>query len=239
MKQILFILALSLITDFSFGYPPGALKDYAAEVPTQLIDQEISEYLATEINYQEGFQSDYTLAEYTELKSGQVWYILDGYFTLKDGTILFLDFTYYPDRKLWRAINNYTFVPKENERFLLKADETCNPYKRHFIGVIAFSFKDWGHLDDIVDFFEKELGGSPMIYTDGGTSMVQDRRAEFGAKPLFTLKEEGLISKMMQLPYMNKATIIPSGRNPSDGKISQVYEGVTSACKAKLNPTIF
>ena len=233
MKIQLVILISIFITSASYGVPMSPLQKYASEVPVQKINQDISSYLENEIAYSDSFKSDYTLAEYKDLNSGKTWYVLDGYYTLNDKTVLFLDFNYNPEAKTWSPINNYAFVPEENKRFLLKADEVCNPYKRHFIGVVMFAFKEAGHLDEVFSFFNKELHGSPMLYTDGSNHMFQDLTAALGSKPLFTLNEEDLVKKMANLVFIKGAMIIPSGRGLSDDKISQTYESVAEACKGK------
>ena len=233
MKSIVITFFLVFATSFTQAADVILLKKYAAEVPTQEVAKEVAGYIAAELDYTDSFQSDFTLAEFT--RAGQSWYILDGYFTLKDGTILFLDFLYYPDKKLWRPIPNYAFVPKTEERLMLKSEKLCNPYARHFIGVVAFAFKEEGHLDELVAFFRKELGGRPALYSDGGGNLVYDLKTEMGQKPLFTLHEEGLIQNMSQLPYISRATLIPSGRNPSDIEITQTYAGVTPACIGAVN----
>ncbi|MNK08058.1 hypothetical protein D3C87_259820 [compost metagenome] len=229
MKKGLFVLSFFIVS-ISHGVAVNLLEKSVSEVPVTKINQEVAGYLENEIGYKDAFKSDYVLAEFKESSSGKVWYVLDGYFTLKDQTILFMDFDYNPEQKTWKAINNYAFVPEENRRFLLKAHQVCNPYERHFLGVLMFAFKEPGHLDEMVSFLNKELSGAPMLYTDGSNHMIQDLTATMGA-PLFTLREEDLVKKISALEFVKRAMIIPSGRNPSDDIISQRYEGVNTSCK--------
>ena len=207
------------------------IKQYAADIPVDRLNQEVASCLKNEISYLDSFKSDYVLVEYNDAKSGKTWYVVDGYFTLQDNSVLFLDFDYEPTTKVSKAINNYVFVPEENKRYLLKADEVCNPFKRHFIGVVGVGFREAGHLDELVSFLGRTLNGSAMLYTDGANHMIQDLTSFLGAKPLFTLHEEDLVKKLNNLPYVKSAMIIPSGRNPSDEAISQTYEPVTLGCK--------
>lgn len=196
------------------------------------MDLEVAEYLKNEISYFDSFKSDYVLVEYREVKSGKTWYIVDGYFTLKNKTVLFLDFNYDPASKKWQAIGNYVFVPEENKRFLLKADEVCNPFKRHYIGVIYVAFKARGHLDDLMHFLSQTLNGAPMLYTDGSNHLIQDLTRSLSPKPLFSLKEPELIRQLINLPFVEFAMTIPSGRNASDKEITQVYTPIQQGCQA-------
>lgn len=231
MKNFFIFFCLFFSTTYGNGAGMTDLTKFIAQVPTAEIDLEVARLLANEISYTDSFISNYVLVEYREASSGNIWYVLDGYFTLRDKTILFLDFDYDPFKKTWKAINNYAFVPEENKRFLLKADELCNPFKRHFIGVVVVGFKEPGHLDDIISFLGKTLNASPMLYTDGTNHMIQDLTMAMGSKPLFTLHEETLMNKLNSLSYVKDSMIIPSGRRPSDESISQTYEAVTSGCR--------
>jgi len=231
MKKLFIILATVFFANIGSGGEMSLVKQYATEVPVDKLNQEVAAYLKNEISYIDSFKSDYVLVEYKDTKSGKTWYIVDGYFTLQDNSILFLDFDYDPSTKMSKAINNYVFVPEENKRYLLKADEACNPFKRHFIGVIVVGFKEAGHLDELISFLGRTLNGSAMLYTDGANHMIQDLTSSLGTKPLFTLHEKELVQKLNSLSYVKGAMIIPSGRNPSDEVISQAYEPITPGCK--------
>ncbi len=231
MKKIFLIFCLFLSIADGRAAGRSDLKKFASQVPTAEIDAEVVQLLKNEISYADGFVSNYVLVEYREAISGEIWYVVDGYFELKDKTILFLDFEYDPTKKSWKAINNYEFVPEENKRFLLKAEELCDPFKRQFIGVVVVGFNEPGHLDEFVSFLGKTLSGAPMLYTDGMNHMIQDLTISLGAKPLFTLREESLIKKLNDLSYVKASMTIPSGRRPSDESISQTYEAVTLGCR--------
>ncbi len=230
MKTFFLILLLSASTT-TYGNLMSNLSEFASKVPTQEIDKVVAKFLENELAYTSDFKSEYTLAEFKMNSTGDTWYIVDGYYQLADKTVLFLDFNYNPELKTWKPINNYNFIPAENKRYLLKAEEICNPFDRSFIGVIAFSFHQLGFIDDFMKFLSEEYSRTPMLYTDGSNHMIQDLTAGLGSKPLFSLNEEVLLKKMAALKYIQRAMIIPSGREPSNNEISQVYQAVTAGCK--------
>lgn len=207
------------------------LSTIASQVPVAMLDQEVAQYMKNEISYTEAFKSNYVLVEFKDTESGKVWYVVDGYFTLKDKTVLFVDFNYYPKDQTYQVINNYAFVPEENKRFLLQAEEICNPFKRNFIGVVLLGFEKNGHLDELMSALEVKFGVSPMLYTDGRNHMIQDFTLAMGMQPLFTLNEQTILGFLKELSYVKQAMLIPSGRNPSSDKITQTYHSLSSDCK--------
>lgn len=225
------ILCLSFLFSVSLFAGQDLLPVYASQVPKAKLDATVAEFLKNELHYAGDFVSDYTLAEYKETVSGDVWYILDGYFTLPTGEILFLDFNYVPARQWYQPIRNYVFVPEENIRFLLKAEEVCNPYKRHYIGVFFVQMQDFGHLDELAGFIRKEFRIEPVYLIYGVGIVVQDTTRNYGATPEFTLKEEAIIASLQKQSYVVEAKLIPSGRSPSNSELQQRYVGVTPACQ--------
>jgi hypothetical protein len=232
MKNLTQILSLFLLFSINcYGESLDLLKKYSSEVQVDKINAEVSKYISNELGKPLGFKSDYTLAEYKESSTSKIWYILDGYFTLEDGTILFLDFNYEPSTKEAVAINNYVFIAEENKRLLLKAEEICNPYKRNFIGSLYVILKNKGHIDDLLDFLIQKFKVPPILSAYNGTQLVIQDLTVNSFKPLFVLYENQLAQDLSKLDFVKTAMIIPSGRNPSNDEISQTYWPVGNSCR--------
>ena len=76
-----------------------------------------------------------TLALYEDNATSEIsGIIVEGYYLLNFGTVLFLDFVYNPSNKTWWPINNYKYnFSKKDQRYMFQTYEICNPYKRNFI----------------------------------------------------------------------------------------------------------
>lgn len=235
------ILALGIClfrTSVSHADQYADLATYAKQVPHSEIDREVLQYIANETNESiEGIRSHYALALFENLKSGRSWYVLDGYYVLKSGKILFLDFQYNPKNKTWWAIENYRpFLPGLSERFMLEADEVCNPYKRHFIGIVSLRMEVGGAvnavgIDRLQTFFAENYGRQPIFLLNDGDLLVIDptKAARMSRDVLFTLNERDLIASLGKATAFN-AKVIPSGREGSTVEIKKTYVGSTSTC---------
>jgi len=226
-------IALLFFSSVSFADQYDDLKVYASQVPHALLDQAIVEYIANETNEPtDGMKSHYTLALFEDTQSGQSWYILDGYYELKSGRILFLDFQYDPSSKSSWPIKNYGYyVPGKNGRFMLEADEICNPYKRHFIGLVATQMGSVS-FDSIQKFFDETYGRQPIFMINDGDLLIMDptKSSRMSKNVIFTLHEDDLITKLSQATGLS-ANLLSSGREASTAKIKKTYVGSSGNCK--------
>ena len=174
-------------------------------------------------------RSHYTLALF-ERDDGRSWYILDGYYQMSSGDILFMDVVYDPSDGWYRHIENYQpFVPYPRSRYLLKATEVCNPYDRHFIGIMEADF--YRHsLDRFRDLFREQFGRYPEFVFTGATLYLHDAEGTFGDSPAFTLSEEEFAGFSRQHPELPEFRIIGSGRAKSDEVLRQTYVPVGDSC---------
>lgn len=226
---------LSLISAFSLARASD-LERYAAEVPIQAVSFEVQDYIKNETNESiEGMKSHYTLAHFENQKTGKSWYILDGYFEMPSGKILFLDFSYRPDTKVFWPIENYRMiVPAASERFLLKAEKICNPYERNFIGVIRIINTQDLSIDRLQFYLKsKHQKEFSILATPSETFIIDNTRDTFwgdNPQPYFTLAEESFIKGMNEDLGLN-AEVMQSGRMRSDDEMKMTYVGVTDSCK--------
>jgi hypothetical protein len=231
--QILAILIL--LAGAAYADTVADLEQYAHEVPIAEIDDEAKYYIHNETNESiDGMKSHYTLALYERASDGKQWYILDGYYELKSGVILFLDYIYRPQRQSWSAIQNYRYTPLASERFMLRAEEICNPFRRNFTGLLKASAIAEEALPSIRDYFRRHFGKNPLIVTNGAELYISDlTRGTFFASdpvPLFTLNELG-ISDSLKRETGIQTEIVSSGRFPSDNSLRQTYVPVTETCR--------
>ena len=208
------------------------LDDYAKNVPTTLIDEEVLQYIQREIDKSiTKVKSHYTLALYERKETGASWYILDGYYELESGEILFLDFDYDPIRKRWWPISNYrSFTPKQINRYMLQAEEICNPYKRHFIGVVTLPVPS--SFDEFSKYLKSRFPYEPFYWIYSGYMYILDHVVTNGlpqSNPLFTLNEKQLIDDLFKMGIY--ASLMESGRIPSSDELKQTYVPVTKLCK--------
>lgn len=233
MKSI--ILLFILVGSFgaiAYADQYDELREYAKLVPISEINQEVSDYLSNETNeILSGLQAHYTLALFENIRTGRAWYILDGYYELKSGRILFLDFQYNPKSKNWWPIENYKhYVPAVTERYMLEADRICDPYKRHFIGIVGASLGS-SSVDRVKQFFRDNYKSQPILVDNDGELTIIDptKSARMTNQVLFTLNEQHLISGLSQSLGID-ASILSSGRRPSSPELKQTYVGSTPSC---------
>ncbi|WP_413291266.1 hypothetical protein [Bdellovibrio sp. HCB337] len=208
------------------------LQTYAKEVPHAEIDQAVVEFIQNETNEDiAGMTSHYTLALFESTASGRSWYILDGYYQLKSGKILFLDFQYDPKTKTSWPIENYQYyLPARAQRFLLEADEICNPYKRHFIGIVRTQVEP-AQFSQLQNFFEKNYQRQPLFVIDEDQVFIIDPTKSLrGAdQVIFTLREENFASSLEAATGLT-ASMLTSGRQPSTPEVKKTYVGSTPSC---------
>lgn len=225
-----FVLFLS---SASFADQYEDLKVYASQVPHAELNQAILGYIANEINEPtDGMKSHYTLGLFEDTQSGQSWYILDGYYELKSGKILFLDFRYDPISKSSWPIKNYGYyMPGMNGRFMLEANEICNPYKRHFIGLVATQLGSVS-FDHVQKFFDEKYGRQPIFTINDGDVLIMDptKSSRMSKSVIFTLHENDLITKLSQATGLS-ANVLSSGREASTAKLKKTYVGSSGNCK--------
>jgi len=211
------------------------LQQIASEVPISKIDEGVKLYIQNETNESvDGLISHYALVQFEDLSSHETWYILDGYYELKSGNILFLDFKYWPDDKYWKPIENYrNYMPGHLVRYLLKANEICNPYDRSHIGIIRGALTKAGQFEKVVNYFKKLGEHLPTFITDMSKIEIIDPPKAKRPSPnklLFTLREHELISELGREAEI-KLEIIPSSRSQSNDEVRQTYIGITESCR--------
>ncbi|MBT4761789.1 MAG: hypothetical protein HOO06_08850 [Bdellovibrionaceae bacterium] len=233
-KPLFFSILTLLICVTSLANSYSDLVKHAREVPVTRVDSEAIEYIKNETNESiDGLTSHYTLALFENKNSGTSWYILDGYYKLKSGKILFLDYIYRPSDKAWWPIENYKYyIPKSTERLMLEAEELCNPYKRHFIGIISSYFSNISTLSKLAQFFENKNASQPIfIFNDGNTLIVDPTKSSRRVKQVtFTLAEHNLIASLKKELGINSDVLL-SGRSPSDENVKKTYVGAANSCQ--------
>lgn len=226
------MVVLLSIASLCFAGPYEDLKIHAQEVPRAEIDAVIPQLIANETNESTvGMKSHYTLALFENVASGTTWYILDGYYQLKSGKILFLDFNYDPQDKYWKPIENYKYyMPSRGLRFMLEADELCNPYKRHFIGVVS-TYAEPAQLNQLQSFFEQTYQRQPIFMVDNGNVLIIDptKSARKSSDVMFALQENDLNKKIAASTGLT-SSIVPSGREPSTPELKKTYVGSSGEC---------
>jgi len=237
MKCLMFSFLLILFSvNIAKANQYTELAEFAKQVPHSEIDREVFDYIANETNESlEGIKSHYTLALFENTIAHRSWYILDGYYELKSGKILFLDFNYNPKTKTWWPIENYRFyLPGVSQRYLLEAEKICNPYQRHFIGIVSTSLNSV-NLSQIQKFFDEKHQRQPMFFLNDTELTIIDptKSAQMAKKVIFTLHENDLISKLLAIGA--RATVISSGRAESTPELKKTYVASTPSCESN-NP---
>ena len=228
-----------IVLSFLLNLPSWAdnyvdLKKYAREVPVRKVSAEATEYIENETNESvTGIISHYTLALFEDVKSGRTWYILDGYYQLKSGRVLFLDFVYRPREKTWWPIENYKYyLSRSMERFMLESKNICNPHERHLIGVISSYLSNVDLLGPLTKFFKNLYSSQPIFIYDNGNTLIIDptKSSSMGGQVMFTLAERSVISALKQKLNIDGKVLL-SGRSSSNGSVKKTYVGVTSSCR--------
>ena len=232
MKVLIATFITVLISTQCLAYGIDDLNEFSKQVPVQAIDKEVLGYIKKEISSEiTNFTSHYTLALYEEQAKEKSWFILDGYYILPSGEILFLDFYYNPISKKWWPIENYrSFTTGLLDRFMLQAEEVCNPFKRHYIGVVRTggSFS----IDKLQSYLKSRFPYSPSLWFYRNNLYILDH-VSIGlpdSDPLFTLAEDDLVKDLLELNLVETASLLPSGRRRSNDVVKQTYIPVGDSC---------
>lgn len=203
------------------------LEKLAKAVPIEAVDRDVLNLIHKELDQKyELVKSHYTLALFEDLASKEKWYILDGYFEIQDDKILFLDFSYDPYSKTWWPINNYkNLIPQKSNRYMLMSREICNLNRRHYIGVLEGTLKNFQALEKIMAYFENGFQATPLFILDQNQLLIASNSAVN-----FNLKEAQVINHL-KLAANTEFKLVSLERATSDDDIKKTYAAVTRSCE--------
>ncbi len=234
IAKIILSLALSQADKLS------DLERYAKEVPVDKVSADAIRYIQNETNESvKGLASHYTLALFEDKETNETWYLVDGYYELKSGAILMLDFVYEPLTKTFFPIKNYKKnVPVATERFMMKSKAICSPEKRNQLGILQIAKTDELSVDRLRFYLKAKLNKNfTLVDTPISVFVVDSTRNtkwspfdETMYEPAFTLSEDALVKSLKEDINLD-AQILDMSGGRHDPTLEVTYAAVTDSCR--------